>query len=151
MLPILPAKYSNNRCELTYRESVFLACGLRLGFSHFLCIDSLSLTWYLVAAKSARIWKQSTEQDSRHWERLWTQQLLVNVRITIFPKSRTRLEIYHALAWRSVGWFHIHNKRYTMHCEEPFRDDIFHAKQICVLRLWLHLSVICTYSLTKSS
>ena len=39
-------------------------CWLRSGFSHFMNIDSLSFTWYLVVAES-RIWKQSGVQDVR--------------------------------------------------------------------------------------
>ena len=38
-------------------------CWLRLGFSHFINMDSLSFTWYLVAAES-RISKQSGAQDA---------------------------------------------------------------------------------------
>ena len=37
-------------------------CWLRSGFFHFMNIDCLSFTWYLVAAES-RIWKQSSVQD----------------------------------------------------------------------------------------
>ena len=38
-------------------------CWLRSGFSHFINMDSLSFTWYLVAAES-RISKQSGVQDA---------------------------------------------------------------------------------------
>ena len=38
-------------------------CRLRSGFSHFINMDSLSFTWYLVAAES-RISKQSGVQDA---------------------------------------------------------------------------------------
>ena len=38
-------------------------CWLRSGFSHFRYMDSLSFTWYLVAAES-RISKQSGVQDA---------------------------------------------------------------------------------------
>ena len=38
-------------------------CWLRSGFSHFIYMDSLSFTWYLVAAES-RISKQSCVQDA---------------------------------------------------------------------------------------
>ena len=49
-----------------YRERVRLmcfTCWLRSGFSHFINMDSLSFTWYLVAAES-RISKQSGVQDA---------------------------------------------------------------------------------------
>ena len=39
------------------------ACWLRSGFSHFINMNSLSFTWYLVAAES-RISKQSGVQDA---------------------------------------------------------------------------------------
>ena len=49
-----------------YRERVRLmcfTCWLRSGFSHFINMDSLSFTWYLVAAEF-RISKQSGVQDA---------------------------------------------------------------------------------------
>ena len=66
-LSILRTKTKLNEWRLVlYRERVRLmcfTCWLRSGFSHFINMDSLSFTWYLVAAES-RISKQSGVQDA---------------------------------------------------------------------------------------
>ena len=63
---VLKQKKLNEWRLVLYRERVRLmcfTCWLRSGFSHFINMDSLSFTWYLVAAES-RISKQSGVQDA---------------------------------------------------------------------------------------
>ena len=103
-------------------------CSLRSGFSHFMNMDSLSFTWYFVAAEP-RISKQSgvqnVQQDSELCRCL---DLKTFDDLSESKCSRNRVE--------NVGWFHQHNKHYNLHtriykphvCEAPQGQRLSHSK-----------------------
>ena len=114
----------------TYRERVrFLcfACWLRSGFSHFINIDSLSFTWYLVAAES-RIWQQSGVQDVRRQDSELCRCLQTFEDLSESKCSRTR-----AKKCRLPSFTKITSMHYNLH------SKIYHA-YACVATQRQHLS-----------
>jgi len=103
-------------------------CWLRSGFSHFMNIDSLSFTWYLVVAES-RIWKQSGVQDVRQDSEL-CRCLKTFEDLSESKCSRTRVEICRLVS-PNIASIATCTRKFINHTgAKPLRDSIFNIRKI---------------------
>ena len=102
-------------------------CWLRSGFSHFINIDYLRFTWYLVAEES-RIWKQCGVQDVRQDSAL-CRCLKTFDDLSESKCSRTRGEM--SAGFTNITSITFCTRKFINHVDvKPLRSSIFYIKKI---------------------